>query len=138
MPAEVRWLKWVGLPPVRKDDGWRVHNWAYENSRPIALVMPPNHTGRTIRVVEKGTYYPPGQTPITVHDTYAFTQDCEHAPFVTPVPLRDALAIQAMNPHSFVDVTDIPRSEWPYVRHKTIIVDRHGNSSAPQIVTARS
>lgn len=119
MAARTRFLKWVGMPPVLQADGWRVHNWKYENTRPFPIVMPEGR-GETRRVMEKGTYRDSEGHAVTLSREYRWDQKSNL--FVTEVSFTDAVAIMAITPYEFIDVSDIPRETWPTVRNTPIIV----------------
>lgn len=120
-----RFLKWVGMPPVLKSDGWSVHNWKYENSRPLALVMPPGRGGSS-RVIEQGAHFGEDGTRVTVSKEYVFTQRVREPGMIhiCEVSFLDAVAIMTVAPWEFVDVTDMDRAEWPKVRNKPIIMPK--------------
>lgn len=105
------------MPPVLQADGWRVHNWRYENTRPFPMAMPAGR-GETRRFLEKGTYHDADGYPVMLNREYQWTQRPDL--FVTEVTFTDAIAIMSIAPHEFVDVTDMPRSEWPKVCNKPI------------------
>lgn len=116
--AATRFLKWVGMPPVLQADGFRVHNWKYENSRPFPMVMPEGR-GKTRRVMEKGAHTDPSGAVVRLSKEYRWTQ--QEDLFVTQVLFTDAVVIMTIAPHEFVDVTDLPPDEWPKVRNRPII-----------------
>lgn len=128
MAAKTRFLKWVGMPPVLQSDGFRVHDWKYENWRPIAVTMPPGHPGQSKRVMEAGIQRGFDDHPVRLSKTYWFEQDKNW--FVTEVDFTDAIAIMTVAPHEFIDVTDMPRERWPTVRNEPIIVGASQDSSA--------
>lgn len=128
MPAKTRFLKWVGMPPVLQSDGWRVANWKYENRRPIAMTLPPGHKGGTTRIIEKGTHEDHEGNRVSVSREYIFRQ--RNDGFVTEVAFTDAMAIMTVAPFEFVDVTDMPRSQWHKVRNTPIIMPETEKSSS--------
>lgn len=120
MPAKTRFLKWIGMPPVLRADGWRVYNWKYENRRTIAMTMPSGATGRTNRGLDAGEYNDHEGNKVRLSHSYEWTQDKNL--FVTEVTFTDAIAIMTIAPFEFVDVTEMDRSEWPKVRNQPIIM----------------
>lgn len=127
MSASFRYLKWVGEPPVVQADGFRIHNWKYENRRRIALEMPHGTSGRMYRIIEAGTYRDRDGVSIPVKREYIWDQD-KHEHFVVPVELDDAMAIMRLCPNEFIDVTDKDKGEWAMVRNQPIVV---GKSPSP-------
>jgi hypothetical protein len=72
--------------------------------------------------MEKGTHRDPEGHPVTISKEYRWTQKPDL--FVTEVAYTDAVAIMAIAPWEFVDVTDLPRDQWPGVTNQPIIVGR--------------
>lgn len=127
MSATYRLLKWVGEPPVLQADGFRIHNWRYENRRRIALEMPSGTSGRMTRIIEAGTYRDRDGVSCAVSREYVWDQD-KHKHFVVPVSLSDAMSIMRLCPNEFMDVTDKDEGEWAMVRQQPIVI---GASSSP-------
>lgn len=125
-----RYLKWVGEPPVVQADGFRIHNWRYENRRKIALEMPPGTSGRMIRAIEAGTYTDRDGQRVVVGREYVWDQD-KHRHFVVPVALSDAMAIMRLCPNEFIDVTDKDEGEWATVRNQPIVVGKSPSPAPP-------
>lgn len=106
-----RKIKWIGDPPVVKSDGWRIHDWTYENNRVIA------HHGYHLRVLEKGT---PAADGRRISRTYVWGYD--NLSGIIDVDPEDASIMLANSPTmEWVDVTDEPHPER--VCHKPIVVD---------------
>lgn len=122
MAVKTRFLKWVGMPPVLQADGFRVHNWQYENRRPVQMVMPEGSTGRTNRVLEAGTLVDHEGNRVKLSHSYEWRQSSNL--FVTEVTFTDAMAIMTACPFEFVDVTEMDRAEWPKVRNQPIIMEQ--------------
>jgi hypothetical protein len=105
-----RKIKWIGDPPAVKGDGWRVHDWTYENSRVIAL------HGFAERIVEQGSLALDGRR---LSRTYVWGRD--NTTGIIDVDPADAEILLANSPTmEWVDVTDEPRPDL--VCHKPIVV----------------
>lgn len=114
-----RLIKWIGLPPVLRRDGFGVYNWQYENRRHFPVKLPKGG-GRTNRVLEAGPYRLKNGETVRLSQTYKWTQDAEY-PFVVAVAKADADAIMAIAPTEFLDVTSLDKRLWDGIRNAPVI-----------------
>lgn len=114
MAGSYRLIKWIGDRAVLSPDGWSPASWRYENARRYPMILPPDHTGDTIRCLEKGDH---GLSRTYTWDKRSVNQTGHD--FVIPVDPKDAAIILQFCGKEFRDVTDHPKPSE--VRHEPLI-----------------